>query len=59
MKAIDPICGMEVDVDEQVIREEFGDEVFYFCCEECREQFREEPERYADMAEVLVVVPES
>jgi Cu+-exporting ATPase len=59
MNAIDPVCGMEVDVDEQALSEELGDDVFYFCCEGCREQFLEDPEQYADVAEALAVVPES
>ncbi|MEI8293195.1 MAG: heavy metal translocating P-type ATPase [bacterium] len=36
--AIDPICGMEVD-ESTGLRAEHGGEVFYFCCEHCREKF--------------------
>jgi YHS domain-containing protein len=36
--AIDPVCGMTVD-ESTAISEEFDGETFYFCCEECRDQF--------------------
>ena len=36
--ATDPICGMTVD-ESTGISEEFAGETFYFCCEECRDQF--------------------
>lgn len=59
MRAIDPICGMEVDLEEPAISETFGDDVFFFCCESCREQFLENPEEYADVELALAVVPET
>ena len=36
--AIDPVCGMEVD-ESTGLRGERGGEVFYFCCEHCRQKF--------------------
>ena len=36
--ATDPICGMTVD-ESTAISEEFDGETYYFCCEECRDQF--------------------
>jgi Cu+-exporting ATPase len=36
--AIDPVCGMEVE-ESTGIRGERGGEVFYFCCEHCRQKF--------------------
>jgi YHS domain-containing protein len=56
--AIDPVCGMEVDVDDASISETLGDSVFFFCCESCREEFRESPEQYADAELAFELVPE-
>lgn len=36
--AIDPVCGMKVD-ESTGLRGERGGEVFYFCCEHCRQKF--------------------
>jgi YHS domain-containing protein len=40
-----PIMGKPIDKDIYV--EMFGKKV-YFCCEECQDQFMEEPEKYLD-----------
>ncbi|MFM8763763.1 MAG: HAD-IC family P-type ATPase, partial [Spartobacteria bacterium] len=40
--AIDPVCGMEVD-ESTGLRGERGGEVFYFCCEHCRQKFLKPP----------------
>jgi len=40
--AIDPVCGMEVD-ESTGLREERGGEVFYFCCDHCRQKFLKPP----------------
>lgn len=37
-KAIDPICGMEVD-ESTALRAEREGRNFYFCCAQCREKF--------------------
>lgn len=48
--AIDPICGMSVDVASAEHRSEFGGRSFYFCCAGCKHTFDTEPERYAATA---------
>ena len=40
--AIDPVCGMEVD-ESTGLRGERGGEVFYFCCDHCRQKFLKPP----------------
>ncbi|MFM8830294.1 MAG: heavy metal translocating P-type ATPase [Spartobacteria bacterium] len=40
--AIDPVCGMEVD-ESTGLRGERGGEIFYFCCEHCRQKFLKPP----------------
>ncbi len=48
--AIDPVCGMTVDIvaatpDE---KEVWQGRPFYFCCSGCRDTFRTDPEKYAN-----------
>ena len=45
-EAIDPICGMTVDVATAVHRSETPGRVVYFCCGPCKTTFDREPERY-------------
>ena len=40
--AVDPVCGMTVQIDSAAHSLEVGDEVFYFCCAGCRTTFTRE-----------------
>ncbi|MCY3608058.1 MAG: XdhC family protein [Acidimicrobiaceae bacterium] len=40
--AVDPVCGMTVQIDAGTASLEVGDEVFYFCCAGCRTAFARE-----------------
>lgn len=42
---IDPICGVHVDEDEAVTANYKG-KTYYFCCDECKEEFLEAPEEF-------------
>ena len=44
--AIDPVCGMTIDVDEPGATSEHNGKLFYFCCSSCKESFETQPERY-------------
>jgi xanthine dehydrogenase accessory factor len=46
-QAIDPICGMTVEVATARHKAEYGGRAWYFCCGGCRERFLAAPERYA------------
>ncbi len=41
-EAVDPVCGMTVQVDPATPSLDIGDEVFYFCCAGCRTAFARE-----------------
>ncbi len=43
--SVDPVCGMTVD-RARAERVTHGGRVFYFCCPECGQMFRADPERY-------------
>jgi len=46
VSAIDPICGMTVEVATARHTAEHGGRTYYFCCGGCRTRFLTEPERY-------------
>jgi xanthine dehydrogenase accessory factor len=45
--ALDPICGMTVDIATARHTAEHAGRTWYFCCGGCRTRFLAEPERYA------------
>jgi xanthine dehydrogenase accessory factor len=45
-EALDPVCGMTVEIAGARHRTEVGGRAFYFCCGGCRERFLASPERY-------------
>jgi xanthine dehydrogenase accessory factor len=46
-EAIDPVCGMTVDVASAVYRSTFEDTTYYFCSAGCLTRFEEDPARFA------------
>ena len=45
-KAQDPICLMKVEKDENTLKYEYKGKTYYFCSENCKEQFKQKPEEY-------------
>jgi len=46
MKAIDPVCGMEVDQKNAAGSSVYRGKTYYFCNTRCKERFDEEPETF-------------
>jgi uncharacterized membrane protein YraQ (UPF0718 family) len=44
-RALDPVCGMSVDMGEAA-KTEYGGETYYFCCSHCQQAFESSPEEY-------------
>lgn len=44
----DPVCGAQVDPKSAVTQPEQGRD-YYFCSEDCRQKFEENPMKYADI----------
>jgi YHS domain-containing protein len=44
--ARDPVCKMQVDLDEAATEVIYADRTYYFCSEDCAELFRVRPEDY-------------
>lgn len=45
-EAVDPICGMAVEVATARHTSEHDGETYYFCCPACKRKFEEEPEKH-------------
>ena len=43
----DPVCGMEVKRQNAAAATEYQGQMFFFCRVECKNQFDQNPERYA------------
>ena len=43
----DPVCGMQVDERKAAAKSSFGNREYYFCSQDCKRQFDQHPERYA------------
>jgi xanthine dehydrogenase accessory factor len=44
--AVDPICGMKVEIATAKYTHEHEGERYYFCCAGCQRKFTQEPESY-------------
>ena len=50
--AIDPVCGMAVRDDADALKTEYAGQIYFFCSEDCRTTFEQEPQRFAQQANV-------
>ncbi len=48
MSAKDPVCAMVIEEKDAVGTSEYHDKTYYFCSNDCKEEFDENPEDYAD-----------
>jgi xanthine dehydrogenase accessory factor len=46
-EALDPICGMTVEIATARYRSDAAGGTTYFCCLRCKETFEQDPGRYA------------
>jgi Cu+-exporting ATPase len=46
MKHIDPVCGMVVKEETAKATYEYHGKTYYFCSEECLNEFKADPEKY-------------
>ncbi len=42
-RAVDPVCGMEIDPEHAAATVEHGKQTYYFCCEGCASRFQADP----------------
>ena len=43
----DPVCGMNVEPDDAAGQSEFQGKTYYFCCNECKTEFDQNPQKFA------------
>jgi Cu+-exporting ATPase len=58
-KAIDPVCGMEVEKEGAKHTYEYKGKTYYFCMAGCKDKFAENPEEYLKDADEQVTCPVS
>lgn len=46
MAVKDPVCGMDLEEADAVATAEHGGTTYYFCSEDCAEEFRADPDSY-------------
>ena len=46
--AVDPVCGMQVAIEDSAHTVEHAGTMYYFCSRGCRLDFEDDPERYLD-----------
>ena len=46
MKAIDPVCGMEVETETAEWKTKYQGATYYFCAPGCKRSFEKEPEKF-------------
>ncbi|MFN2608891.1 MAG: YHS domain-containing protein [Acidimicrobiales bacterium] len=46
MAATDPVCAMKVEEGDAAASATHGDTTYYFCSEDCKEEFESDPESY-------------
>ncbi len=49
-QAVDPVCGMSVDIATAEFFAEYQDRRYYFCCGGCRYMFEKDPRKYLESA---------
>jgi|GEM_PF-27865 len=55
--AIDPVCGMEVDMATAKVTYDYNGETYYFCCKGCRLTFSKDPEQYLNVTPTIAIDP--
>jgi Cu+-exporting ATPase len=43
---IDPVCGMEIDLETAAGKSEYKGQTYYFCAPGCKRSFDKDPEKY-------------
>ena len=44
---LDPVCGMHVDPKEAADKSSYQGQTYYFCSQECRQEFDRSPQQFA------------
>lgn len=47
MTVKDPVCGMTIEESDAAATTEFEGRTYFFCTGACKEEFEQDPDRYA------------
>ncbi len=47
---VDPVCNMQMDEDEAEDTSLYKGKTYFFCSEDCKAEFDQDPERYIQAA---------
>lgn len=47
---IDPVCGMTIDERNPQFETKFAGKQYFFCSEECRQEFEDHPDEFLEIA---------
>ena len=47
MKVTDPVCGMSLDLEKAIAKEDYNGWVYFFCSNNCHRLFKLSPERFS------------
>ncbi|WP_089827950.1 YHS domain-containing protein [Halogranum amylolyticum] len=42
----DPVCGMQIAISDAATSVQYGGVTYYFCSDECRQRFEDQPAVY-------------
>src|SRR5438477_10887754 len=45
----DPVCGMEIEMNQAPHSTTYGSDTYYFCSKDCYRKFQERPEHFAEI----------
>jgi len=46
----DPVCGMRIDEKTSEYQTQFAGKKYFFCSEDCRKEFEDQPDEYLEAA---------
>ncbi len=55
--AIDPVCGMEVEIEKAKAYYAYEDTTYYFCCNGCKLTFSKNPEQFITRTPTIAIDP--
>ena len=53
MNTKDPVCGMDVEPDEAAGQSDYQGTTYYFCCNECKHKFDQNPAAFAKQGQKI------
>lgn len=59
MTVKDPVCGRQVSTDQAQYSTDVEGKKYYFCSEECKQKFEDDPRRYVEVPGTVSAAPQN